>query len=452
MNDLARRIERPCTAIGWRIGAQTSDHRDAAGKPDLLITTPESFDSMLVRRSFFDGDKLTGHLLAGVRAVFMDEVHCFDGTPRGDQLRFLMDRLHRLRKLALEKGWVRSSSLQACGASATVPDGQVLRGCSGQKQPRRSDPGGREIEVILSDDSSLKLDSSLSPVNLVGRLERGFSNERFSARLIAAFRTRAVNKVLIFVPSRALCDSLAERLHSQVQPQIDAWIGAHHGSLSQNKRETAEREFSTVGRRAVLVATSTLEVGIDIGDVDVVVLFGPPPDVSGLLQRVGRGGRRSGVIRLIPIAQDAEEAFALASMLCAAASGQLDRGEEGRHWGVFVQQIASYIAQNRAAGRPASTLVDLAAAVWPDANTRDIAQRLINSLTGHGILHETNGRLHLDETLAKRAESWGGFLHSNISFRLIADCCPGQCFRRHHRPRFFLGGKLVRDQRRRCCP
>ena len=271
VNDLARRIERPCTAIGWRVGAQTSDHRDAAGKPDLLITTPESFDSMLVRRSFFEGDKFTGHLLAGVRAVFMDEVHCFDGTPRGDQLRFLMERLHRLRKLALEKGWVRSSSLQACGASATVPDGQALaKRLLGPEATAAIVPGGREIEVILSDDSSLKLDSSLSPVNLVGRLERAFSNERFAARLIAAFRTRAVNKVLIFVPSRALCDSLAERLRSQVQPQIDAWIGAHHGSLSQNKRETAEREFSTIGRRAVLVATSTLEVGIDIGDVDVV--------------------------------------------------------------------------------------------------------------------------------------------------------------------------------------
>src|SRR5262249_47363854 len=154
------------------------------------------------------------------------------------QLRFLLERLHRLRKSALEKGWTPSSSVQACGASATVVNGQALaKRLLGSKARAVIMSGGRDIELILSNDSSVKLDSNLSPVDLVPRLVRGFSVERFSAQLIAAFRTRAINKVLIFVPSRALCDSLAERLYSQVQPQIHAWIGAHHGSLSQSQRE-----------------------------------------------------------------------------------------------------------------------------------------------------------------------------------------------------------------------
>lgn len=415
VNDLLRRIQTPCNAIGWRVGAQTSDHRGAETEPDLLITTPESFDSMLVRRSIFVGDTFVGHLLAGVRAVFMDEVHCFDGTVRGDQLRFLMERLHRLRLVAHEKGWTPSSAIQVCGASATVPDGRGLakRLLSGDAEAIVVS-GGRRINLILTDSSAIKLDSTISPHELAEKLEIGVSSEIFAKRVVNSIREAESRKILIFVPSRSLCDSLAERLRAQVQSQIQAWVGAHHGSLSRSTREAAEEEFSVEGRMAVLVATSTLEVGIDIGDVDLIVLFGPPPDVSSLLQRVGRGGRRTGVIRLLPVLQDAEEAYSLASMLCAASNGVLDQGEQARHWGVFVQQIVSYIAQNRAAGRPASTLVDLAATIWPDVDTRLRAQRLITALIENAVLHEAGGRLHLDETLAKRTENWGGFQHSNI--------------------------------------
>ena len=99
----------------------------------------------------------------------------------------------------------------------------------------------------------------------------------------------------------------------------------------------AEQEFSR-SRDAVLVATTTLEVGIDIGDVDVVAVVGAPPDTSSLLQRIGRSGRRSGHVRVVPIVRGPIEGRALCSMLDAACRGSLDPAPQARLWSVFVSR------------------------------------------------------------------------------------------------------------------
>jgi ATP-dependent Lhr-like helicase len=93
-----------------------------------------------------------------------------------------------------------------------------------------------------------------------------------------------VRKVLLFVPSRALCDQLAVVLRNRLERERAASVFAHHGSLDRSIREDSETRFGRE-RDAVLVATSTLEVGVDIGDVDAVALLGPPPNTNGLLQR-----------------------------------------------------------------------------------------------------------------------------------------------------------------------
>ena len=106
VNDLFARLERPLADLGWQCGRQTSDHRDKRKKPDVLITTPESFDSMLVRDGQSENGRFSGHLLAHVQGVFIDEVHLFDGTSRGDQLIWLLRRLGKIRKFAAEKSMV----------------------------------------------------------------------------------------------------------------------------------------------------------------------------------------------------------------------------------------------------------------------------------------------------------------------------------------------------------
>ena len=150
----------------------------------------------------------------------------------------------------------------------------------------------------------------------------------------------ATARFLFSVPSRALCDKLSLALSDVILRRRDMFVGAHHGSLERSLREKAEQKFMS-SRDAVLVATTTLEVGIDIGDVDVVALVGCPPATSALLQRVGRSGRRKGCARVLPIVRNRLEARAFASMLDTAFKGKLEPTPNARLWSVFVQQAAS---------------------------------------------------------------------------------------------------------------
>ena len=147
-----------------------------------------------------------------------------------------------------------------------------------------------------------------------------------------------VRKALVFVPTRRNCAT-------RFQPTSPAHcldgasikVFAHHGSLFRNRRERAERGFASA-RDAVLVATTTLEVGVDIGDVDLVALIGAPPDTRSLLQRIGRAGRRIGRTRVLALPRSEIERAALASMLLSARDGVLEPRGYGRRWSVFVQQ------------------------------------------------------------------------------------------------------------------
>jgi ATP-dependent Lhr-like helicase len=104
VNDLHARLNGPLMEIGWTCGRQTSDHQDKARRPHVLITTPESFDSMLVRDARWEHGNLAGHLLSKIEAVFIDEAHLFESSPRGDQLVWLLGRLRRLREHAHRDG------------------------------------------------------------------------------------------------------------------------------------------------------------------------------------------------------------------------------------------------------------------------------------------------------------------------------------------------------------
>jgi ATP-dependent helicase Lhr and Lhr-like helicase len=151
VNDLAARIGDPLTRMGLTCGRQTSDHRDKTSRPFVLITTPESFDSMLVRDGEVKGGRPTGHLLAGVAAVFVDEAHLFDGTTRGDQLCWLLGRLRRIRQFAKNEGEGDDGQLQVCAASATVsdPDGLATRLLS-PRGPWLSASPARETSKFLA--------------------------------------------------------------------------------------------------------------------------------------------------------------------------------------------------------------------------------------------------------------------------------------------------------------
>ena len=443
VNDLAARVEIPLDRLGLTWGRQTGDHRDKNRRPFLLITTPESFDSMLVRDGQSQAGTTVDHLLAGVMAVFVDEAHLFDGSARGDQLCWLLGRLRRLRQLNVDQEEMLGD-LQICAGSATVGDpARLARDLLGAEAITLQVPGARKIETFGPTDTPAwnSLDdgaSSWSPdaapssdvcpektmadktpvspgvVELRDGLEVVSSGlpETLERRLWQAMSSdgNRVRKVLVFVPSRRQCDTLSTYLAGTLTRRRAVKVLAHHGSLSRARREEAERRFATT-HDAVLVATTTLEVGVDIGNVDLVALLGAPPSTRSLLQRIGRGGRETDRTRVLALPQTLIDQAALASMLLSARDGDLESTAYARRWSVFVQQAASFVAQSGLRGRQRSDLLALVRDVWPDETT---ATQIIDGLVENEQLTERFGRFALGESWADLFDQGGTGMHANF--------------------------------------
>jgi len=268
VNDLAARLHGPLNTLNLRLAVRTGD-RDtlrAGHPPDLLITTPESLDALLASRA---------RLFANLRAVALDELHLLDGTPRGDQLRVLLRRLRRLRAYAAASGDAPTEDLQVVGLSATVtrPARVAARYCV---EPRIVTVGGAralDVETLpLAADNVAEL--------------RDYLN---------AFRARGWRKALAFCATRAEVEAYAAVLRER-SPFGDA-VYVHYSNIEAERRRETERRFAA-DAAALLFATGTLELGIDIGDIDVVLLVGPPGNPASFMQRIGRGNRRKGVTRV----------------------------------------------------------------------------------------------------------------------------------------------------------
>ncbi|WP_063049772.1 DEAD/DEAH box helicase [Nocardia arthritidis] len=248
------------TATTWHgdVGASARG-RIKRDRPDILLTTPESLESMLVSESVDAGE-----LLGEVRAVVVDEVHAFAGDDRGWHLLAVLARLETLL----------GRRLQRVGMSATVGNPDELLGWlqGGSGGPGRvlapAVPGNAVVPEITVDS--------------VGSVEN-------AAKVIAALH--AGEKRLVFVDSRRLAEELGTELRRR---SITTFLS--HSSLSAAERRESEQAFAEA-RDCVIVATSTLELGIDVGDLDRVIQINAPRTVSSFLQRLGRTGRRPGTTR-----------------------------------------------------------------------------------------------------------------------------------------------------------
>lgn len=422
VNDLYKRLASPLERLNWTCGRQTGDRADRHRRPNVLITTPESFDSMLVRGSIREQGTLIDHLLAKVKAVFLDEAHLYLASPRGDQLLWLLARLRRLRLHAYQQGWTPSPDIQVCAATATLAQPQKIANLFlGSDAVVIQVPGVREFALLnpSAPDPWLKLaphHTVATVLPYVVRLPLDAPLVKVADLIWQAMTIKgklACRKVLVFVPTRALCDQLAALLRHELGRRRALFISGHHGSLERSAREHAETEFARQ-RDAILVATTTLEVGIDIGDVDLVVLFGAPPDTCSFLQRVGRAGRRAAWTKVMAIARQELEARAFASIIQMASQGDLEEVNVGPRWSVFVQQAASCIAQTGGQGRRRLDLLHLAKEVWPE-QAEAVASRILEHLLAEGVLDERRGRLFLGERLSELQERGGGFLHNNFA-------------------------------------
>lgn len=384
VNDLHARLCGPVEQLGLRIARRTGDHRDVLNNsPHVLITTPESFDSLLCR-----GRREGGHVLSHVDAVVLDEIHLLHASARGEQIRWLLERLRRLRQYARAQGWTHSQSVQIVALSATVSDPEGVRSAYLPEGRLIHLAGGREIETVVPDCNSPSVETALPA---------------YVDTLVTP------EKILVFSNARRRVDDLAMRMRPALEARRYV-VRAHHGSLAQGQRESTEVAAKSE-QAIVLFATSTLEIGIDIGDIDLVVLDGPAPDVPALLQRIGRGNRRTQRTRVMACAGSLAEVLIQSAMLTAARDSYLGPSERGTYYAVIRQQLASYIFQAPRTSRLRGNLENLVASCAPELEPVSLIRHLIST----GELQADAGGVGLGPGWTDATAK--GDIHSNIEAR-----------------------------------
>ena len=279
----------PSIRVGVRSGDTPPPERRhlIAHPPDILITTPESLFLMLTSSA--------RNTLAGVQTVIIDEIHAVAGTKRGAHLALSLERMDAL----MEK------PAQRIGLSATVrPPEEVARFLTGGRPARIVNPPvGKtfelSVQVPVPDMANLENNTIWPDVEnrIVDLIESHTSTIVFAnSRRLAERLTARINEIHAARSGVELPTAPAHMLASnQIQGAEPLLARAHHGSVSKEQRAAVEDDLKS-GRLKAVVATSSLELGIDMGAVDLVVQVEAPPSVASGLQRVGRAGHQVGEI------------------------------------------------------------------------------------------------------------------------------------------------------------
>ncbi|MFI9642546.1 DEAD/DEAH box helicase [Micromonospora sp. NPDC051925] len=372
LNNLHPRIERYAGWLGRQAGVWHGDigasRRRAVlyERPDLLLTTPESLESMLVstkvdHRLFF----------AGLHAVVVDEVHAFAGDDRGWHLLAVLERLARLA----------GRPLQRVGLSATVGNpGELLTWLQGSG-------AGRRPAQVVAPETAVAVDQA-PPGDIVLDYVGSLAN---AATVISGLHRG--EKRLVFCESRQTVEELGQLLREK---GVTTFLS--HASLSVDERRRAEQAFSAA-RDCVIVSTSTLELGIDVGDLDRVIQIDAPATVASFLQRLGRTGRRAGSSRnCLFLTLSGKALVEAAALLLLWSRGWVEpvvAPPEPRH--IVAQQILALCLQEHRIGD------QLWAHAWNGLQPFEgKAQPIVRHLVEHGYLHQDGGMLFIGPAAEER--------------------------------------------------
>src|SRR5579883_138697 len=338
-NDIERNLEVPLAGIraslrarglpeieirtSVRTGDTTSRDRDRMRRkpPHIVVTTPESLYVLL-------GSESGRAMLASTRTVIVDEIHALASNKRGSHLAVSLERLEALC----------GDRLQRIGLSATQkPIEEVARFLVGAGGGGPPTPDCTIIDTGHVRERDLALELPTSPLEAVMSAEVWEQVYGSLAELIEAHRT-----TLIFVNTRRLAERVTRHLSERIG---ESSVAAHHGSLAKEQRLRAEQRLKQ-GQLKALVATASLELGIDIGDVDLVCQLGSPRSIATFLQRVGRSGHgvtRTPKGRLFPLSRD--ELVECAALIDSVRRGELDRVNiRQQPLDVLAQQIVAEVA------------------------------------------------------------------------------------------------------------
>jgi ATP-dependent Lhr-like helicase len=322
LNNLEPRLGTYASWTGRRVGLRHGDTAAGVRKrlllepPDILLTTPESLEALLVSTLTTPAE-----VFVDLRAVVVDEVHAFAGDDRGWHLLAVLERLSQLA----------GRPLQRIGLSATVGNPQdLLAWLQGSNF-------GRSPAAVVAPVTTAPVAPELT-LDYVGTLDN-------AATVIASLHRG--EKRLVFADSRRTVESLAQALRAR---SIETFVS--HSSLSADERRRAEIAFAEA-RDCVIVSTSTLELGIDVGDLDRVIQIGAPRTVAAFLQRLGRTGRRPGSARsMLFLATSDDELLRAAALLLLFTQGYVEpvlAPPSPRH--VLAQQLLALCLQQRRVGR-----------------------------------------------------------------------------------------------------
>lgn len=369
LNNLEDRIGMYTEMVGLRPFIWHGDVADSAKRgfvkepAQVLLTTPESLEVILVSPR-----SPVQRLFKDLRLVVIDEVHALAGTDRGAHLMSVVERLAPSSP----------NDIQRVGLSATVGNPErILEWIQGSSRrggvivDSPKDPVKRELWVGLYD----------SVVDL--------SDE-------AASRA-AGKKSLFFCQSRALTETVADRMRGR---RVDVFV--HHSSLSLEERKAAEERFAH-GTNACIVCTSTLELGIDVGDLDAVLQANAPSTVSSFLQRMGRTGRRPGTsANTTFLCEDPEAVLQAVALVELAREGWVERvARQERCWPVLVHQLFAMVLQFGAVSaercwEQLSRVPDFRAIARAEFDV------VVEHMSREGFLFESGGRLSMGQQGERR--------------------------------------------------
>jgi ATP-dependent Lhr-like helicase len=405
-------LASPRIDVAVRTGDTVGTQRAAMLRrpPNLLITTPESLYLLVTAER-------SRQMLAQVQTVIVDEIHAVAGNKRGSHLALTLERLDRITKVRPQRIGL-SATQQPIDAIARLLVGAGSDRSELDGIPRCSivDVGHRralDLALELPDDELGAVASKEQMAEILGRI----------AQHLKAHRT-----TLVFVNTRRMAERIAHELGERVG---EGQVAAHHGSLSKERRQRVETRLRA-GDLTALVATASLELGIDVGPVELVCQIGSPRSFATFLQRVGRSnhsrlGRPKGV--LYPTSRD--ELVECAALLRGARAGRLDAiVQPVAPLDILAQQI---VAECAAAEWSEDELFDLIRRAAPferlSRQDYDAVVELVSEgiATGRGrraaYLHRdrVNGRLRGRRGAGLAALTSGGAIPEQGDYRVVAE-------------------------------
>ena len=428
VRDLYERLAGPLAGLNVSLGMKSGDTGPVSTSqpPAVLITTPESTDSLLTRAP---------RLLASLQAVVLDEIHLFDGGVRGDHLRCLLQRIEYVRAYSQRAAGVDPPiPLQRVALSATVPEPEAVA----RRFLAGDSPAGEAAIVAVS--GGRQIEAATQPLYGLDDLVIALA-QRAGDRL-------GIYKTLIFCNTRNEVEQIAAYLRGRLP--FEAALFVHYSNVDAARRREVEDGFAQASV-AICVASSTLELGIDIGSIDDVALVGPPPSLTSLLQRIGRGGRHTGVTRVLCLPRSALEDVRFAALLELASdpalAARFQPAASPFRPSVLVQQIFSLLKQSPTGGIRLADLRRVAPGEFDDTVLRQILDHLVElDYLRRGGLGEWRPAQRLHD-LADRHE-----IYSNIGAdplaAVVVDAFSGRTIAQTRRvlakgETFLLDGKLL---------